>query len=152
MTVDIDFMNGYRDFTHDPVRFNYNEADEFFAKLQANNQHYVPMVDAAIYVPNPEDPSDAYPTYDRGVDANAFLKNPDGSTYYGAVWPGYTGNIFGNQGALTLLKLHSVSRLDWCCSKRHWHHRLVDQRVGNLVGKGCCKFMSWYHGRDSPST
>jgi hypothetical protein len=26
----------------------------------------------------------------------------------------------------------------------------VDQRVGNLVGKGCCKFMSWYHGRDFP--
>lgn len=95
MIVDIDFMKGYRDFTHDPVRFSYDEADKFFAKLQANHQHYVPIVDAAIYAPNPEDPSDAYPPYDRGVDANAFLNNPDGSTYIGAVWPGYTGNTSG---------------------------------------------------------
>ena len=31
-----------------------------------------------------------YDTYTRGDEAQAFLRNPDGSLYIGAVWPGYT--------------------------------------------------------------
>lgn len=84
-------MKGYRNFENDPVLYSYGEGAAFMDKLHANHQHLIPIVDAAIYAPNPEDPSDAYPPYDRGVEAKAFFLNPDGSIYYGAVWPGYTG-------------------------------------------------------------
>lgn len=89
-------MKGYRNFENDPSRFSYSEGAEFLTKLHANDQHYIPIVDSAIYAPNPEDPNDAYPPYERGVDSNAFMLNPDGSIYYGAVWPGYTGNTGGS--------------------------------------------------------
>ncbi len=86
-------MKGYRDFDNNPDRYSYVEGAKFIAKLHENGQHYVPIVDSAIYAPNPENPEDAYATYDRGVEANAFVLNPDGSIYYGAVWPGYTGKF-----------------------------------------------------------
>ncbi|KAK4151087.1 hypothetical protein C8A00DRAFT_45655 [Chaetomidium leptoderma] len=104
--TDIDYMKQYRNFENDPVRFNYHEGAEFLAKLHANHQHYVPIVDSAIYAPNPENPRDAYPPYDRGVKANAFVLNPDGSIYYGAVWPGYAvfpdwvGAVLNGTGAI----------------------------------------------------
>jgi len=92
--ADIDYMKRYRDFTHDTGRFSYEEGAQFLAKLHANGQHHVPIVDSAIYAPNPENPNDDYPTYDRGVEADAFLLNPDGSLYIGAVWPGFTGRFW----------------------------------------------------------
>ncbi|KAK0630069.1 glycoside hydrolase family 31 protein [Bombardia bombarda] len=88
--TDIDYMRDYRDFENDPLRYSYSQGAQLLAKLHANNQHYVPIVDSAIYAPNPENATDAYPTFDRGVEANAFMLNPDGSLYIGAVWPGYT--------------------------------------------------------------
>ncbi|KAK4251780.1 glycoside hydrolase [Corynascus novoguineensis] len=88
--ADIDYMKRYRDFENDPVRFSYDDGAQFLDKLHGKHQHFVPIVDSAIYAPNPEDPGDAYPPYDRGVKADAFMLNPDGSIYYGAVWPGYT--------------------------------------------------------------
>jgi len=84
-------MNQYRDFENDQLRYGYSEGAEFLDRLHKNGQHYVPIVDAAIYAPNPENASDAYATYDRGVDSDSFMLNPDGSLYIGAVWPGYTG-------------------------------------------------------------
>jgi alpha-glucosidase len=86
-------MDQKRDFTHDPEQFGYAEGAKFLSKLHENGQHFVPIVDAAIYAPNPENPDDAYTTFDRGVEANAFMLNPNGSLYYGAVWPGYTGRF-----------------------------------------------------------
>ncbi|KAK8075651.1 alpha-glucosidase [Apiospora hydei] len=88
--TDIDYMNQYRDFDNDPVNFPYDGGAAFLSKLHENKQHYIPIVDAAIYAPNPDNASDAYPIYDRGMVEDAFLLNPDGSIYYGAVWPGYT--------------------------------------------------------------
>jgi len=89
--TDIDYMNQYRDFENDQVRYSYREAAEFLGRLHDGGRHYVPIVDAAIYAPNPENASDAYATYDRGVETDSFMLNPDGSLYIGAVWPGYTG-------------------------------------------------------------
>ncbi|KEF56297.1 alpha-glucosidase [Exophiala aquamarina CBS 119918] len=87
---DIDYMNQYRDFDNDEIRFGYEEGAAFLQRLHDNGQHYIPIVDSAIYAPNPENASDAYQTFDNGKNANAYLLNPDGSIYYGAVWPGYT--------------------------------------------------------------
>jgi alpha-glucosidase len=50
----------------------------------------VPIVDAALYVPNSLNLTDSYPPYTRGNDSNVFLNNVDGDQYIGAVWPGYT--------------------------------------------------------------
>lgn len=90
--TDIDYMKDFRDFENDPDNFGYSEGAEFIARIHANDQHYVPIVDSAIYHPSPG--GDAYPTFDRGVEAGAFVQNPDGSLYVGAVWPGYTGKIW----------------------------------------------------------
>ncbi|KAF2033078.1 hypothetical protein EK21DRAFT_59398 [Setomelanomma holmii] len=88
--LDIDYMDQYRDFTLDPVTFSPSGVADFFGWLHGNNQHFVPIVDGAIYIPNPQNASDAYDTYNRGNESGVFLKNPDGSQYIGAVWPGYT--------------------------------------------------------------
>lgn len=87
---DIDYMKQYRDFDNDPVRFNYSDGTAFLQRLHSQGQHYVPIIDAAIYTPNADNASDAYPPFNDGNDTNSFLLNPDGSLYIGAVWPGYT--------------------------------------------------------------
>ncbi|WQF87535.1 Putative glycoside hydrolase family 31, galactose mutarotase-like domain superfamily [Colletotrichum destructivum] len=88
--ADIDYMNQYRDFENDANSWSYEDAARVLGSLHKNGQHFVPIVDSAIYSPNSDNASDAYPTYDRGVDADAFMLNPDGSLYIGEVWPGYT--------------------------------------------------------------
>lgn len=89
--ADIDYMYKYRDFTNDPERWSYEDGEEFIHRVHKNGQHFVPIVDAAIYAPDLHDPDDKYATFERGVAAEAFIKNPDGSLYIGQVWPGFTG-------------------------------------------------------------
>lgn len=88
--TDIDYMFQYRDFTNDQNTFPYEAGQEFLQRLHDNGQHYVPIVDGAIYIPNPNNASDNYTIYTDGNDRGVFLNNPDGSQYIGAVWPGYT--------------------------------------------------------------
>lgn len=52
-------MTLYRDFDNDPDTHPYGEGEKFMEKLNAGGRHWVPIVDAAIYIPNPDDPSDA---------------------------------------------------------------------------------------------
>lgn len=88
---DIDPMDQKKDFTVDPYRYPAANFSKFIQKLHDNGQHYVPLFDAAVYVPNPNNQSETnYTAYVNGKNADVFLKNPDGSTYIGAVWPGYT--------------------------------------------------------------
>ncbi|QKX64214.1 uncharacterized protein TRUGW13939_11387 [Talaromyces rugulosus] len=88
--TDIDYMNQYRDFENDAVSWSYEDGEKFLEELHKSGRHYIPIIDAAIYDPNPNNKSDAYPTHERGTKDDVWLKNPDGSTYIGAVWPGYT--------------------------------------------------------------
>ena len=88
--TDIDYMNQYRDFDNDPVRFSYSEGETFLSRLHASGRHYIPIIDSAIYVPNPNNASDNYSTFDNGNMTGSFITNPDKSLYIGAVWPGYT--------------------------------------------------------------
>jgi alpha-glucosidase len=83
-------MFQYRDFTNDPNTFPYPEGQAFMERLHSAGQHYVPIVDSAIYIPDPSNATDAYSIYDNGHSLDIFLKNPDGSEYIGEVWPGYT--------------------------------------------------------------
>ncbi|KAH7336713.1 glycosyl hydrolases family 31-domain-containing protein [Rhexocercosporidium sp. MPI-PUGE-AT-0058] len=103
--TDIDYMNQYRDFENDQNTFSYSEGAQFLQQLHENGQHYIPIVDSAIYVPNPENASDAYGPFDRGNATDSFMLNPDGSLYIGSVWPGYTvfpdwiGSVLNGTGA-----------------------------------------------------
>lgn len=60
--TDIDYMNQYRDFDNDAIRFNYSVGEQFLNSLHASGRHYVPIIDSAIYVPNPNNASDTYAT------------------------------------------------------------------------------------------
>jgi alpha-glucosidase len=88
--TDIDYMDQYRDFTVDPIRYNQETGQAFLQRLHDGGRHFVPIIDAAIYVPNPQNGSDAYETFNRGNETSSWLLNPDGSLYIGDVWPGYT--------------------------------------------------------------
>ncbi|KAI1193145.1 glycoside hydrolase family 31 protein [Nemania serpens] len=102
---DIDYMKAYRDFENDPDRYPYDKGAQFLAELHEKNQHYIPIIDAGIYVPIPGNQTDAYPPFVRGLEQNAFVSNPDGTLYIGEVWPGscvwadWIGALFGGTGA-----------------------------------------------------
>lgn len=113
--TDIDYMFQYRDFQNDPNTFGYAEGQEFLATLHGNGQHYVPIVDSAIYIPNPNNASDNYTIYDNGHSMDVFLKNPDGSEYIGEVWPGYT--VFPDW--------HTGNAVPWWTESMLSHHKNV---------------------------
>lgn len=60
----------------------------FVKYLRSQNQHYIPIIDAAFATTYND--SDVYDTYTRGAELDVWLKNPDGSEYRGRVWPGVT--------------------------------------------------------------
>lgn len=80
---DIDYMEAYKDFTFDPVRYNENEVRAFVDELHENGQHYVPILDPGISVQFGK-----YATLDRGLEQDIFLKNEFGNNYLAQVWPG----------------------------------------------------------------
>ena len=73
---DIDIYYLYRDFTNDPVTFPVDEMRSFIAGLHANGQHYVPIVDSNVYVPNPDNASDAYAPFEVGADLGTYIRDP----------------------------------------------------------------------------
>ncbi|TFK33736.1 glycosyl hydrolases family 31-domain-containing protein [Crucibulum laeve] len=88
MWNDIDLYHAVRDFTADPVSFPVEEMRSFIRELAANNQKYIPIVDAAIA--KQVNDTDIYDPYTKGVEEGVFITNPDGTEYVGQVWPGYT--------------------------------------------------------------
>ena len=97
--LDIDYMNGYRDFTWDPKRFPDPKA--FTAKLLSQGVKTVVIVDPGVkYQPPSEAAQDpatrpqvapqdrSYYVYNQGLAGNFFLKRKDGGLYLGRVWPG----------------------------------------------------------------
>lgn len=77
-------MDGFKDFTLDPVRFPEDKVKAFVDKLHADKQRLIVIVDAGKAYQS------TYPAYQRGHELDVFLKNPDGSECVGQVWPGYT--------------------------------------------------------------
>lgn len=80
--LDIDYQKSNRPFTVDEAKFpHFTEMVSDFKKQQF---HLVVITDLHIaHLPN-----SSYAPYDSGVTGDHFLKNPDGSTYVGKVWPG----------------------------------------------------------------
>ena len=56
--ADINYMHGYRDFDNDQQRFSYEDTETFLNNLHEGGRKFVPIVDAALYIPNPENSSD----------------------------------------------------------------------------------------------
>jgi alpha-glucosidase len=80
--LDIDFQLKDRPFTVDPERFP--TFDKMIQDLKAEHLRTVVITDLHIaHLPNA-----GYKPYDEGVAGDHFVKNPDGSTYVGVVWPG----------------------------------------------------------------
>jgi alpha-glucosidase (family GH31 glycosyl hydrolase) len=85
---DLDYLYLNRDFTHN-ANYAVDEGREFLARLHANGQYWMPILDPNIYVPDPTNASDAYGTYDRGKALDLYIKNGD-EDYIGAEWPGFS--------------------------------------------------------------
>ncbi|KAF2470215.1 alpha/beta-glucosidase agdC [Lindgomyces ingoldianus] len=82
MWTDIDYMDQYKVFTLGE-RFPLKDMRSLVNDLHDNDQHYIVMVDPAVAYQN-------YDAFNRGKDADIFIKNSDGSIYKGRVWPGVT--------------------------------------------------------------
>jgi len=80
--LDIDYQLKNRPFTIDPDRFPH--FDQMIKDLKAQHLHTVVITDLHIA----DQPNIGYKPYDEGVAGDHFVKNPDGSTYVGMVWPG----------------------------------------------------------------
>lgn len=81
--MDIDYMQNYKDFTTDSVNFPLGEVSSFAETLHSNGQKFVLMVDPGIKV------EAGYDAYEKGLDADIFVKDLHGSdNYLAQVWPG----------------------------------------------------------------
>ncbi|MDO7906670.1 glycoside hydrolase family 31 protein [Paenibacillus sp. JX-17] len=78
--LDIHYMNEYRVFTFDPVRFP--DPEGMMAELKELGMRIVPIVDPGVK----KDPQ--YPVYREGVQQGHFCRKLEGDIFYGEVWPG----------------------------------------------------------------
>jgi alpha-glucosidase len=80
--TDIDYMDRRRIFTLDPERFPPDLVKDLVDTLHARDQHYIVMVDPAVYYSEPN------PALDAGLKYDAFMKELNGTHYQGVVWAG----------------------------------------------------------------
>ncbi len=80
--LDIDFQQQNRPFTVDHDRFP--DLPGMISQLASKNFHAVVITDLHIA----KFPGHGYLPYDTGIAGDHFVKNPDGTVYSGAVWPG----------------------------------------------------------------
>jgi len=80
--LDIDYQLKNRPFTVDPERFPH--FDQMIKDLKAEHLRTVLITDLHVA----DLPNSGYKPYDEGSAGDHFVKNPDGSTYVGVVWPG----------------------------------------------------------------
>jgi alpha-glucosidase len=76
----LDYLFQYRIFTHDKNTYPIDEGTEFLAKLHANGQYWMPILDPNVYVPGPCNGTDANPTYNRGKALDLYIKHGEGHT------------------------------------------------------------------------
>ncbi|KFW84426.1 Lysosomal alpha-glucosidase, partial [Manacus vitellinus] len=82
---DIDYMDGYRDFTFDSQKFA--SLPSLVEDLHKHGQRYVMILDPGISSTNPQG---SYWPFDEGLRRGLFLNTTQGQPLIGKVWPGYT--------------------------------------------------------------
>lgn len=78
--MDIDYMDGYRVFTFDPVGFP--DPQYVNSYLHEKGFHSIWMIDPGVKY------EEGYYVYDEGTTGDYWVKTSSGNTYYGDVWPG----------------------------------------------------------------
>lgn len=78
--LDIDYMDGYRDFTINEETFPDFEA--FVGKMKDKGIHLVSIIDAGVKKEN------GYSVCDEGIEKDYFCKDEDGNPLTAVVWPG----------------------------------------------------------------
>lgn len=81
ITLDIHYMDAYKLFTWDKSRFP--NPRQLTDELRAMGFKTTIIVDPGIKV------EEGYGAYERGLEADIFVKYPDESNYTGQVWPGW---------------------------------------------------------------
>jgi alpha-glucosidase (family GH31 glycosyl hydrolase) len=74
---DIDYMDGFEDFTIDEENFPLSDMKKILEKYR-----YIPIIDAGIKVEGI--------AYEEGLRRNVYVKDALGKDFVGAVWPGDT--------------------------------------------------------------
>lgn len=77
--LDIDYMDGYRVFTHDGERFP--DFKGMIDKLHKMGFKVVTIIDPGVKVDK------GYDVYKEGIEKGYFTKNKDGRAFVGRVWP-----------------------------------------------------------------
>lgn len=80
--MDIEYMEGYKDFTWDKEAFP--DFGAFVQEMKERDIRLVPIIDAGVKIEK------GYPIYEEGVEKGYFCKKEDGTNFAVAVWPGYT--------------------------------------------------------------
>lgn len=90
--LDIDYMDGYKDFTISEERFpNFSE---FVSEMKQEGVRLVPIIDAGVKI------EDGYELFEEGRQYQLFCKKGDGTDFVAGVWPGKTHfPDFMNSGA-----------------------------------------------------
>lgn len=84
--LDIHYMDEYRVFTFDPVRFP--DPEGMMEELKSLGIRIIPIVDPGVK----KDPK--YTVYQEGVRENHFIKKLEGDIFLGEVWPGISAFRF----------------------------------------------------------
>lgn len=80
--MDIDYMDGYKDFTVNTEAFP--DFKGFVDEMKEDHIHLVPIIDAGVKI------EEGYDAYEEGLAGDYFCKKEDGSNFEAAVWPGLT--------------------------------------------------------------
>ena len=80
--LDIDFQDRNRPFTVNTKAFP--DLKGLTSELAGEDIKLVTITDLHVA----DAPGQGYAPYDSGITGNAFVHNPDGSVYFGKVWPG----------------------------------------------------------------
>lgn len=80
--MDIDYMEGYKDFTLNEKEFD--DFPGFVQEMKDNHIRLIPIIDAGVKI------EEGYSVYEEGVKNRFFCQREDGSDFVAAVWPGDT--------------------------------------------------------------
>ena len=80
--LDIDHMDGFQDFTLDPINFPPRRVQAFVKREHEKGRMIVPIIDPGIKV------NETLKSYWEGMEMDVFMKDSHGKRYVGEVWPG----------------------------------------------------------------